>query len=86
MIDALRESVMISVMADKTEVDAESRKRVLRTHRWDPDVLDACADYMAAQEVPPTEIAVLEKAAKEFFEKRGFLPRKKAKARKANGD
>lgn len=68
---------MIDLMArDKTDVE---RKRVPRSNRWDPDVLDAIADYIAAQDAPPSETAVMEASVREFLSKRGFWPRKPRK-------
>lgn len=70
---------MLAVMARE--------KRILRTHRWDPEVLAALEAFVSSQDVPPTETAVLEKAAREFLSKRGFWPPKTStKSRKANGD
>lgn len=65
---------------------AEPKKRVSRTHRWSPEVLEACEAYIASQEVAPTEIAVLEAAAREFLAKRGFWPPQKAKGKKSDSD
>ena len=66
---------------------AEPKKKESRTHRWNPEILEACEAYIAAQEVAPTEIAVLEAAAREFLAKRGFWPLHKSKGRKStNGD
>lgn len=76
---------MLDVMAEeKRDTAADGGKRVSRTHRWNPELLAAVAEYMAAQDVPPTEIATLETAAREFLAKRGFWPRK-ARKPKHNG-
>ena len=77
---------MLADMATEKPTPAEPRKRVLRTHRWNPDLIEACEAYMVDQEVPPTEIAVLEYALREFLVKRGYLAKPKKSGGKAHAD
>lgn len=77
---------MIPIMAkDKADTSTE-RKRVTRSNRWDPDLLDAIAEYIADQDVPPNEAAVMEAAVREFLVKRGFWPRKAKGRPKSDSD
>lgn len=61
---------------DKSTDDAAERKRVVRSNRWDPELLDAIADYIGDQEVPPSEIGVMETAVKSWLRARKYWPRK----------
>jgi hypothetical protein len=61
------------------EQQPAERKRVPRSHRWDADVLDAIADYVADQEAPPTELTVMEISVKAWLGARGYWPRKQKK-------
>lgn len=57
-----------------SQSEKESGKRIAYSHRWNPDILQAVENYRQAQEVAPSQIAVLEKAAIEFLKARGFWP------------
>lgn len=69
----------LTMATDKTDkADAsEQPKRISRTHRWNPILLDAIEAWIDAQDVAPSEIGFLEAAAKEFLVKRGYWPPKK---------
>ena len=65
---------MLTVMAKKPEkLTNQDRKRVARSHRWLPELLEALDRYRESQDVPPSEIAVLEKALTDFLRSRGFI-------------
>lgn len=60
-----------------SEKKAETRpKRIPKAHRWDPELLAAVDDWRNAQEVPPTDISVIETAVKAWLAGRGAWPRK----------
>jgi hypothetical protein len=74
-------NMTLSMATEKTDkADAsEQPKRVSRTHRWNPILLDAIEAWIDAQDVAPSEIGFLEAAAKEFLAKRGHWPPKPKK-------
>ena len=56
---------------------ADPKKRISLTHRFDPDLIEACGAFIKSQDVPPTETAVMEASLREFLAKRGFWPLKR---------
>lgn len=67
---------MLAVMPkpnQQPEHDDEKPKRISKSFRILPELIEAMGNYRDAQDVAPTESAIIETALREFLEKRKYL-------------
>lgn len=80
MVDTYTETLTMDVMTKRGRkpkhlvLDATGRSGTPVSLRIDPELSAALQAYIAAQVVPPTKTAVLEKALRDFLAAHGFAP------------